>query len=39
VCSACAVGYCLYSVLSPELQRRKIAAARKKRLRLYVVKV
>jgi hypothetical protein len=34
-----AVLYCIYSVASPELQRRKIEAARKKRLRLYVVKV
>jgi drug/metabolite transporter (DMT)-like permease len=33
VCLAAAVAYCAYSVLSPELQRRKIEAARKKRLR------
>ncbi|KIY94309.1 hypothetical protein MNEG_13654 [Monoraphidium neglectum] len=38
VCLAAAVAYCAYSVLSPELQRRKIEAARKKRLRLYMVK-
>ncbi|GBF88403.1 hypothetical protein Rsub_01115 [Raphidocelis subcapitata] len=38
VCTAAAVAYVVYSVASPELQRRKIDAARKRRLRLYVVK-
>lgn len=33
VCLLAAVAYCAYSVLFPELQRRKIDAARKKRLR------
>jgi drug/metabolite transporter (DMT)-like permease len=38
VCTGAAVAYAVYCVLSPELQRRKIDAARKRRLRLYVVK-
>jgi len=38
-CGVSAVLYCVYSVVSPDLQRRKIEAARKRRLRLYVVKV
>ena len=37
-CGAATVAYCAYSVLSPELQRRRIEAARKRRLRLYVVR-
>lgn len=38
-CLVSAVLYCIYSVVSPELQRRRIDAARKKRLRMYMVKV
>ncbi|KAI8469986.1 MAG: hypothetical protein J3K34DRAFT_422230 [Monoraphidium minutum] len=38
VCLLAAVAYCAYSVAFPALQRRKIEAARKKRLRMYMVK-
>lgn len=37
-CGVAAAAYLAFSVLSPELQRRKIAAARKRRLRLFVVR-
>lgn len=33
------LAYCVYSVLSPELQKRRMDAARKKRFRMYAVKV
>lgn len=37
-CFASAIGYCVYSVLNPERQKRRIEAAQKKRFRQYAVK-
>jgi hypothetical protein len=33
------IGYCVYSVLYPQLQQRRIDAARRKRFRMVAVQV
>jgi drug/metabolite transporter (DMT)-like permease len=39
MCLTAMVGYCVYSVLSPQLQQRRIDAARRRRFRMVAVKV
>ena len=38
-CMTACLAYCGYSVLSPELQRRRIDAARKSRFKAYALRV
>jgi drug/metabolite transporter (DMT)-like permease len=38
-CLSSMIGYCVYSVLYPQLQQRRIDAARRKRFRMVAVQV